>query len=337
MGFLPPNDLASFLENPAPEVRAAALLSLNVKKALPADLQQAVLDRLDDRSVEVRQAAMLAVVPLRVLRSHSAVVGHRRGSRAPRTAPLAMEALCGLPDPRAVSVYLAAIQDRNPRLRRAGESALLAIRDKATDELVSAAQKGTLSGPAALSLDRVLARFDPIRDWRVIGPFPRTAPQVFVGRPSIDFARAHTGAEGRSVAWALAPGRPVERPRRPGRPQERRGRPRRLRLRPEQLARPLRLRLCRSRGRPRWARLDAARIQWNDDRDRQRTARLSVQQPCRQGLLTRQRHRAAQPGQGKEPNPGRQPAGDRALVLRSSSREALAQVEWTEPHSGLRR
>ena len=34
-GFLPPNELASFMENPAPEIRASALLSLNVKKALP--------------------------------------------------------------------------------------------------------------------------------------------------------------------------------------------------------------------------------------------------------------------------------------------------------------
>jgi len=201
MGFLPPNDLACFLENPAPEVRAAALLSLNVKKAMPAGIQQVVLDRLDDRSSEVRQAAMLAVVPLRL----RAAIPRLSAIAALPGSPdrtLAMEALCGLPDPRAVSVYLAAIQDPNPSLQRAGERALLAIRDQAADELVSAAQQGTLPGPAALALDRVLARFDPIREWRVIGPFPRTVPEVFVGRPSIDLARPHTGADGRSVVWA---------------------------------------------------------------------------------------------------------------------------------------
>jgi len=201
MGFLPANDLASFLQNPAPEVRAAALLSMDVKKALPVDLQQAVLDRLDDPSVEVRQAAMLAVVPLRMRAAIPRLSAIAADPSSPdRTS--AMEALCGLPDPRAVSVYLAAIQDRNPRLRRAGESALLAIRDQAAEKLASVARKGTLSGPASLSLDRVLARFDPIRDWRVIGPFPRTAPQVFAGRSSIDFARSYSGALGRSVAWA---------------------------------------------------------------------------------------------------------------------------------------
>ena len=66
LGFLPPNDLASFLEHPAASVRAAALLSLNVKKSLPADLQQSVLDRLDDKDAEVREAAMMAVVPLQL-------------------------------------------------------------------------------------------------------------------------------------------------------------------------------------------------------------------------------------------------------------------------------
>jgi len=200
LGFLPPNDLASFLEHPAPEVRAAALLSLNVKKGLPVDLQQAVLNRLDDRNGEVRQAAMLAVVPLRVRAAFPRLAAIAALPRSPDRT-WAIEALCGLPDPRAVSVYLAAIEDRDPRLRRAGESALLAIRDQATAELASAARNGTLSGPASLSLDRVLARFYPIRDWRVIGPFPRTAPQVFLGRSSIDFSRACSGAEGRPVAW----------------------------------------------------------------------------------------------------------------------------------------
>jgi putative heme-binding domain-containing protein len=202
MGFLPPNDLASFLQNPAPEVRAAALLSLNVKKSLPLDVQQAVLDRIDDASAQVRQAAMLAVVPLGVRAAVPRLLAIAADSRSPdRTR--AMEAICGLPDPRAVRVYLAAIQDRDPRLRRAGESALLAIRDKAAVELTSIARSGTLSGPASLSLDRVLARFDPIGEWRVIGPFPRTAPQVFIGRPSIDLARSHSGAEGRSVKWTM--------------------------------------------------------------------------------------------------------------------------------------
>ena len=144
---------------------------------------------------------MMAVSPLRLRGAIPRLLAIAVDPNDPDRA-LAMEALCGLPDVRAVSVYLTAIEDLNPRLRKAGESALLAIRDKALPELVSAARKSTLSGTAALSLDRMLARFEPIRDWRVIGPFPKMAPQVFVGRSSIDLRRVHTGAWGRSVTWA---------------------------------------------------------------------------------------------------------------------------------------
>jgi putative heme-binding domain-containing protein len=200
-GLLPPNDLASFLEHPAPSVRAAALLSLNVKKALPVELQQSVVDRLADKEPGVREAAMLAVVPLQLAAAVPRLLEIAGDFRSPdRTA--AIEALCGIPDPRAVSSYLAAIQDRAPRLRRAGESALMAIRDQVADRLASALSSGTLTEPAILTVERVLARFVPIRDWRVIGPFPRTTAPLFVGESAINFAQARTGALGRPVSWS---------------------------------------------------------------------------------------------------------------------------------------
>ncbi len=200
-GLLPPNDLASFLEHPAPAVRAAALLSLNVKKALPADLQQSVVEKLGDKEPDVREAAMLAVVPLHLDAAVPRLLDIAGDARSPDRVA-AIEALCGIPDPRAVSFYLAAIQDRDPRLRRAGESALLAIRDQVRDRLASTLATGSLTEPAMLTLERLFARFEPIRDWRVIGPFPRTTAQLFVGDGSIDFARAYSGALGRSVSWA---------------------------------------------------------------------------------------------------------------------------------------
>jgi HEAT repeat protein len=190
LGLLPIYDLASFLENKAPEVRAAALLSLNVKKALPIDLKAAVLDRLNDPAREVREAAILAVVAFRMTEAVPRLL-ELAGKPGSPERDSAIAALCRMPDPRALSIYLAAIGDRNPQLRRAGESALIAIRDRARGPIAAAAQSASLSHEAALSLDRVLARFAPIRSWRVIGPFPRTTPQVFVGEPSIDFTRTH--------------------------------------------------------------------------------------------------------------------------------------------------
>jgi putative heme-binding domain-containing protein len=202
LGFLPPNDLASFLEHPAAPVRAAALLSLNVKKPLPAVLQQSVLDRLGDNEPEVREAAMMAVVPFRVRAAIPQLLTIAADTHSPDRAR-AIVALCGIPDLRAVSFYLAAIDDRDPRLRRAGENALLAIRDSASVQLASALASGALGEPATLTLERVLARFEPIRNWRVIGPFPRATANDFIGEPSINFAKSHSGTFGRPVSWVV--------------------------------------------------------------------------------------------------------------------------------------
>ncbi len=200
-GLLPAYDLASFLENKAPKVRTAALLSLNVKKALPVDLKQTVLDRLNDPSREVREAAILAIVAFRLAEAVPRLLA-LAGQPASPVRASAIVGLCRLPDPRALPIYLEAIEDSNQQLRRAGESALMAIRDRVPDQIAAAARSAALSSAARLSLDRVLARFEPIRSWRVIGPFPRTTPQVFVGENAIDFSQTHAGASGQLIRWS---------------------------------------------------------------------------------------------------------------------------------------
>jgi putative heme-binding domain-containing protein len=126
LGVLPPNDLASFFQHREPEVRAAALLSLNVKKALPPDVRQSVLDALEDKSALVRQAAMLAVVPLQLRAAVPRLVSIASNPSSPERS-FARDALLRLPDPRAVSVYRDATRDSNPLVRKAGESALRSI------------------------------------------------------------------------------------------------------------------------------------------------------------------------------------------------------------------
>jgi len=105
-------------------------------------------------------------------------------------------------------VYLEALEDRDPDVRRAGKAALIAVRDAVAGDLESQARSGRLSAPAALDVERVLARFRPLTDWRVIGAFPRNAPQVFIGPRAIDFTRPHIGVGGRSVAWTPRLGDP---------------------------------------------------------------------------------------------------------------------------------
>jgi HEAT repeat protein/glucose/arabinose dehydrogenase len=200
LGFLPPNDLGSFMENAAPEIRASALLSLNVKKTLPQDLQQSVIDHIADSDESVRQAAILALVPLQLRAAVPRLLEPAAKPDSPDYAT-AVEALCGLRDPRAASVYIAALDDGNPRLRKLAESALLAIRDKLPADLVSAAKSARHSTSANVVLDRLRARFTPIASWLVIGPFPPVAPRIFIGERSIDFAKSSTGVAGREVRW----------------------------------------------------------------------------------------------------------------------------------------
>ena len=82
-GFLPPMISPRFSRALSPAVRAAALLSLNVKKSLPPDIQQAVLDRLDDQAAEVRRAAMLAVAPLQLRAAIPRLLAIAEDSRSP--------------------------------------------------------------------------------------------------------------------------------------------------------------------------------------------------------------------------------------------------------------
>lgn len=209
-GFLPTADLSRFLEHPEPEVRVAALLALNVKTKLTEDVELLVLDRLDDESPRVRQTACLAVGAMRL------------GSAAPRlmieaekpASPdryWALRALCQIPDRRAAEVYLKALDHRDPTIRQAAQAALIAIRDQAADQLNSASRQPR-SPSAALLLERVLAHFEPIDSWRVIGPFPKTTPLDFLTAPSIDFTSTRPDAIGRPAAWrgrTAEPGAPL--------------------------------------------------------------------------------------------------------------------------------
>jgi len=197
-GVLPPNDLAGFLDHADPAVRAAGLRALTPRKALPVEVRDAVLARLDDPSDEVRAAAFEAAVTLKLREAVPRLVAaaSKEATRAEATV-----ALAALPDARALPVYLAALHDRNADVRKAGESALLAVRDAVSADLEKAARSGTFQGPAAQALQRVLTRFRPVTGWKAIGPFARTTGKAFVGERSIDFARGYSGAEGRTVRW----------------------------------------------------------------------------------------------------------------------------------------
>ncbi len=205
--IVPPNDLMAYLDHASPVVRGAAIASIVVRPPLTSEAKQAVIDRLKDPSPDVRKAAIEAFASARIVESVPALIA-AAGDDATRSEAVA--ALCTMPDPRALPVYLVAIADPSRDVRRSGEQALLAIRDLVSDDLASRSRSGAFSGVAAEAVERVLIRFEPIEAWKVIGPFPRTTPRLFLGEPTIDFTRGHVGLEGKVVSWAdRLPGDPT--------------------------------------------------------------------------------------------------------------------------------
>ncbi len=179
-------------------VQIAALHALREVTRLPPDVHARIVARLDDPDAEVRDAAIDSVGRMRLAGAVPKLVALAK-SESTRTG--ATIALCAMPDPRALDVYLAALDDRSADLRRVAQNALLRIRPQVSAELVRRARAGEFRGLAAEAVGRVLADFRPVTAWKVIGPFPRATAQLFFGERSIDFGRAHPGVEGRPVHW----------------------------------------------------------------------------------------------------------------------------------------
>jgi HEAT repeat protein/mono/diheme cytochrome c family protein len=125
-GVLPLNDLASFMESPAPQVRSAALLSLSPRKPLPTELLAVVLARLDDTAPEVRQAALLAVGALRLRDAIPRLIQIATGNE-PEVRSMAIRALCLMPDTRATSIFESAARGTDPSLQLASKAALQSL------------------------------------------------------------------------------------------------------------------------------------------------------------------------------------------------------------------
>lgn len=202
-GFLPPNDLAGFLNHASPLVRAAAVVSLNPSRPLPPDVKDVVLARLDDQDSDVRRAAFLAAGPLKLDEAVPRLVEKAKTAEADdRTAVLA--ALCSLPDPRALPLYLAILDNPDPALRRGSLGALLAIRDRVEPELRRVFAEGGRSPAATLALRRALARFEPVKGWKVLGPLAGLPVNWSARDGSIDTAATFANGLAQPAQWKPA-------------------------------------------------------------------------------------------------------------------------------------
>jgi HEAT repeat protein/glucose/arabinose dehydrogenase len=148
-GIIPLNDVAGFLEHESPAVRAAALLSLNVKKVIASDIKTLILARFDDKAADVRLAAVMAAGALKLLEAIPKLIDLAAQPEAELRSQ-AIAALCLMPDPRAVAIYQHAAEDSDPSLSRAGRTALLEI-NQADPQLVRTAGETNRSLAAAVA------------------------------------------------------------------------------------------------------------------------------------------------------------------------------------------
>ena len=196
-GVLPANDVIGFLESESPKVRVAAISALAMRTPVSPNAKAAILAHLVDKAVEVRKIAIEAAGTLRI---REAIPNLLPLAEAAETRPEATQALSRMPDPRGLPIYLAALADRDPEVRKQGEIALLEIRDRVGGDLESGMRAGKFSGVSHEVIERVLTRFAPVINWNVIGPFPRTTAPLFLKDGTIDFAREHAGVAG-VIKW----------------------------------------------------------------------------------------------------------------------------------------
>ena len=198
--LLPSNDLVGFLDHKSSAVRVAALGAFPVDKPLGRGVAEAITLRFDDPVAEVRAAAASASAAHRIKAAIPRLIEMARSLEGPLRSE-AIRGLAAMPDRRAIAAFAATLNDRDPDLRRSALAGLTVLRSEALPELTAMAGRGEFVGPSALAVERLLATFHPLTDWRVIGPFPRATGPIFGDARAIDFSKTEIGMEGKPIAW----------------------------------------------------------------------------------------------------------------------------------------
>lgn len=193
-------------------VRCAAIAALTRMQRREAGGTVALL--LTDESTEVRKAACRSLAEIGDARHVSALIPLAREAA---TATEAILALARTPDDRALSVFLDGVRSSEKRLVDACQSALLALRDEAHNELERLHAEGKLDEKQLAAVQRAVQAPRPLLEWKILGPFAREArPIVQDGRVNatskavvIDahqpvLSASFTGRDKKSVSWTDA-------------------------------------------------------------------------------------------------------------------------------------
>ena len=145
-------------------VRGAAIRTLAVLEG--AEATGRLLPGLDDEVLEVRLAA---IESLGKVRAGEAVTPLMAAAAKDETRVAASFALLEIGDRAALSVFLAALVDRNPQLRERAGARLLALRGEVIPELRALAERNELQPEVRRELATLFAKPEPVMQWWLAG------------------------------------------------------------------------------------------------------------------------------------------------------------------------
>jgi putative membrane-bound dehydrogenase-like protein len=192
--------LLAKLDSGAAQVRGAAAEALGQVGQLDRSAAK-LRAKLDDPSPSVRRNVITA---LGVLRDRESIPALIAAAGVEDLRYRATMALALIPDTRALHVFLRGLTDKNQDLRKASASALGAIREQAAPTLERLAERKELPLAAIPELVKIFTSLQPIRAWRVLGPFPpESNPPIDPAGP-IDPTAGVPATGGKAATWKPA-------------------------------------------------------------------------------------------------------------------------------------
>ena len=151
--------------------------------------EQADLLRLlcQDSDASVAKAAIREVGALRLVADHPLLL---RLVSVPELQATAIEALARRPDTGALDAYLLGLLERDATAREASRRALESLRASVRPALEERHRAGQLDPRALSSVRAIYADLAPLRDWTIVGLYPRRAAPNPAGKQPSELAAA---------------------------------------------------------------------------------------------------------------------------------------------------
>ncbi|WP_165073448.1 PVC-type heme-binding CxxCH protein [Paludisphaera rhizosphaerae] len=192
--------LVKTLENPAASVREAAVGALGSVLAARRNGRsdsalKALRAKIDDADLSVRKKTVEA---LGTLEDSATLIAAARRDEL-RTE--ATEALAEAPVKEAMPVFIEALAVKNPTLRKKAAEALAQLKNESVPQLDQLAGRRELPAGAVPDLRTAFGLLEPIRTWKLIGPFEKAAQPPFPLTGTVETQGEMEGFDGKKVRW----------------------------------------------------------------------------------------------------------------------------------------